>query len=139
MYHDSSYVVPSHDQARIITSIDRAREWWESCGSYWELLRAKLKRARVVPPADVPPDRITMNSRFALVHEGSQDFICYTLVYPEHESLLHGQLSVLSPIGQAVYGAKVGDRVYWGSRSGHEAAKVHKLHYQPEAAGDHHL
>jgi transcription elongation GreA/GreB family factor len=38
----------------------------------------------------------------------------------------------------ALYGARVGEEVCWMSTAGPEVATVHRLIYQPEAAGHHH-
>ena len=80
---------------------------------------------------------ITMNSRFALRDEHTGDTICYTLVYPEEEAPRDDKLSVLSPMGMVLYGAKVGEEVCWMSAAGPQVATVEKLLYQPESAGHH--
>jgi regulator of nucleoside diphosphate kinase len=78
-----------------------------------------------------------MDSRFAL-HDGrTGDTICYTLVYPEEEAQLNGKVSVISPMGMALYGARVGEEVVWMAPSSPQIATVKRLLYQPEAAGDH--
>ena len=86
-------------------------------------------------PSDVPRDVITMNSRFALAHPRDEVSICYTLVYPEEESPRQGKVSVLSSIGSALLGARVGEEVCWISSDGPEVAKVQRVLYQPEADG----
>jgi len=78
-----------------------------------------------------------MNSRFALRDERTGDSICYTLVYPEEDAPHDGKLSVLSPMGMVLYGAKVGEEVCWMSAAGPQVATVEKLLYQPESAGHH--
>jgi regulator of nucleoside diphosphate kinase len=80
-----------------------------------------------------------MNSRFAVMDLRSGETICYTLVYPEDASLERGKLCVLSPMGMALLGARVGDIAHWNGASGPGSAEVLRLLYQPEAAGDRHL
>ena len=47
-----------------------------------------------------------MNSRFALRDWRTEETIAYELVYPEDEAPPHGKVSVLSPMGMAVFGAR---------------------------------
>jgi regulator of nucleoside diphosphate kinase len=98
-----------------------------------------LDDAQAVPPAEVPHEVITMNSRFAVMDLKSGESISYTLVYPEDESLERGKLSVLSPMGMALLGARAGDIVHWNGDAGSGSAELLRLLYQPEAAGDHDL
>jgi regulator of nucleoside diphosphate kinase len=48
-------------------------------------------------------------------------------------------VSVLTPMGMALLGARVGREVCWIGNHGPEVATVEKLVYQPERDGDHHL
>ena len=128
-----------NDKEKVLAALDAARSSWLTYAPYLDFFRAELRRTRAVPPEQVPEDVITMNSRFALIrrHVGEDEgAITYTLVYPEDESPRRGKLSVLSPMGMAVFGSRVGDDVSWISASGPEAARIERLLYQPEAAGD---
>lgn len=87
----------------------------------------------------MPDDVITMNSRFAVWHGHSDETVCYTIVYPDEESAQCGKISVLSPMGQALLGARAGDQVFWISTDGPVTARVRRLNYQPEATGHHRL
>ena len=126
----------ANDRERLIPAVERARNSWVTYAPYLEQFRTELRRSRAVPPSDVPVDVITMNSRFALSHPQGEGSICYTLVYPEEESPQLGKVSVLSPMGAALLGARVGDEVCWISTDGPEVATVQRLLYQPEAAGN---
>ena len=132
-------VISAHDSERLNAEIERARSSWLTYAPYLDLFRSELRRAQVVPPAEVPEDAVTMNSRFAISDPRTGESICYTLVYPEHEARQQGKLSVLTPMGVALFGARVGDEVCWTSSDGPEAVTVQRLLYQPESAGDHRL
>jgi regulator of nucleoside diphosphate kinase len=132
-------VMSVHDNARLDAAIERARSSWLTYAPFLDFFRAELRRARVVPPAEVPEDVITMNSRFAVIDPDTGESISYTLVYPEQESRDGGKLSVLTPMGMALFGARVGDEVCWTSNDGPEVARVQRLLYQPEKAGHHDL
>lgn len=126
------------DRERLLQAVDRALNSWVTYAPYLEFFRRKLRRSQVVPTDEVPHDVITMNSRFALRDDLTGDTICYTLVYPEEEAPHVGKLSVLSPMGMALFGAKVGEGLCWMSATGAQVATVKKLLYQPEAVGHHH-
>jgi regulator of nucleoside diphosphate kinase len=126
-------IVSEWDHGRLVEAAGRARNSWITYAPYLDGLRAELGRANVVPPARVPEDVVTMNSRFLLRHEHSGQAQHITLVYPEYEDTPAGKVSVLSPMGQAILGARVGDEVCWLAPSGPEVATVVSLLYQPEA------
>ena len=132
-------IASMHDKAKVLAALDAARGSWLTYAPYLDFFRAELRRTRAVSPGEIPDDVITMNSRFAVTKRVAGDddaSIAYTLVYPEDEAPRHGKLSVLSPMGMAVFGARVGDDVSWISASGPEVARIQRLLYQPEAAGD---
>jgi regulator of nucleoside diphosphate kinase len=126
------------DRERLLQAVDRALSSWVTYAPYLDFFRRQLRRSRTVPAEEVPGDVITMNSRFAVCDDHTGETICYTLVYPEEEAPHDGKLSVLSPMGMVLYGAKVGEEVCWMSAAGPQVATVKKLLYQPEAAGHHH-
>ena len=132
-------VTSAADSAKLDAAVSHARQSWSSYAPYLEGFRAQLGRAKVVPPGEVPADVITMNSRFALADPDEGTAVCYTLVYPQEEARQQGRLSVLSPMGMAVLGARVGEEVAWMSSDGPRVATVRHLLYQPEAERDFHL
>jgi regulator of nucleoside diphosphate kinase len=123
------------DRSRLIKTLVREREAWHALTPQLDLFHRDLQHARAVPPAEVPADVITMNSRFALHHTGSDATICYTLAYPEAAAPQQGRISVLSSMGMALFGARVGEEVCWMSSEGPEVGTVRRILYQPEAAG----
>ena len=102
----------------------------------WELrlLENELKRARIVAPAEVPPDVITMNSRAELLGLESGERMEFTLVFPADENVSDGKISVLAPLGTAMLGYRAGDEFVWHVPHGLRRLKVTKLQFQPEAS-----
>jgi len=133
----STQMTSVNDRERLLEAVDRALSSWVTYAPYLDFFRRRLRRSRAVAAEKVPADVITMNSRFALQDEKTGESIWYTLVYPEDEAPHLGKLSVLSPMGMALYGAKVGDEVCWISAGGPQVAVVNRLFYQPESAGHH--
>lgn len=102
-------------------------------------LEAELKQARVVTPADVPPDVITMNSKARLRDLDTGEEMVFTVVFPGNASIEHDRISVVAPIGTAMLGHRVGDEFEWQVPAGLVRLRVEEVLYQPEAAGHYHL
>lgn len=106
---------------------------------YLEELDEELHRARVVAPASIPRDVITMNSRVRMRDLDSGAEMITQLVFPGDADLKQNKISVLAPIGTALIGYRVGDTVEWQAPAGVKRMKIEEILYQPEAAGDFHL
>ncbi|HUS37052.1 MAG TPA: nucleoside diphosphate kinase regulator [Verrucomicrobiae bacterium] len=102
-------------------------------------LRAELDQARVVPPADIPPDVITMNSTAQLRDLADDQLMTYTLVFPTQANADDGRISVLAPVGTAMLGHRVGDEFEWRVPAGPIRLRVESVLYQPERAGHFYL
>ena len=96
----------------------------------------ELNRALVVPPAEVPADVVTMNSRVRLTDLDSGKTHEYTLVYPQDANYAEGKISIIAPVGAAMIGYREGDEFEWQMPSGRRRFRVDAVLYQPEAAGD---
>lgn len=105
-----------------------------------EMLDAELSRARIVPPSEVPPNVVTMNSRLRYVNQATGTSRTVTLVYPAEANFDAGRVSILTPVGCALLGLAVGQTIDW-TLPNRQLRKfiVEELLYQPEAAGDFHL
>lgn len=102
-------------------------------------LEAELQRASIVAPHDVPGDVITMNSRVCLKDLDTEEEATYTLVFPNDADIDRNRISILAPIGTAMFGYRVGDTFEWPVPDGLRRLVVTRILYQPEAAGDHEL
>jgi regulator of nucleoside diphosphate kinase len=101
------------------------------------LLRAELDRAVVVEPEDLAPGVVTMNSqvRFSDEETGAESEV--HLVFPAHADPEKQRVSILAPIGSALLGLSVGDRIEWPVPDGRtRQLRVVELVRQPEAEGD---
>jgi regulator of nucleoside diphosphate kinase len=104
-----------------------------------EGLTKELMKSKVVKSADVPPNVVTMNSRVLLRHLERQKSEEYVLVFPRDADEKTSKISVLSPIGTAMIGCRVGHVFEVKTGDGAIGMMVEKILYQPEAAGDYHL
>ena len=74
-------------------------------------LKSELDRRVVVAPNRVPKAVVTMNSRVKVRDLATDDVETYTLVYPDAADIEQNRLSVLAPMGTALLGRFIGDRV----------------------------
>lgn len=100
-------------------------------------LEAELARAEIVPPQEVPPDVVTMNSTVKFRIESSSKEFFLTLVYPKDVDPKGGTISVLAPVGSALLGLTKGDEIEWPNPGGRVLrVRIEDVLYQPERAGD---
>ncbi len=95
-----------------------------------------VEAAKVVPSKRIPPDVVTMNTRVRYADLAAGNVKAVTLVYPEDADANHSQVSVLSPLGNALIAMKVGQTAMLRLPYGDEhRIRVAEILYQPEAEG----
>lgn len=99
------------------------------------LLEQHLGDAEVLPARRVGPDLVTMNSEVQVRDLDAHETITFRLVFPHAVHSGAGRVSVLAPLGMAVLGRKVGERVTWRTPGGLRRLRVDCVLYQPERAG----
>ncbi|HUP98654.1 MAG TPA: nucleoside diphosphate kinase regulator [Usitatibacter sp.] len=93
--------------------------------------------AEIVPGNSVPADVVTVNSTVSFRDRQSGAVHRVTVVYPAEFSVADRRISVLSPVGRALLGRRVGEWIALDMPDGSvREIQVLALHYQPEAAGD---
>jgi regulator of nucleoside diphosphate kinase len=135
MRTDALYVTED-DRQRLIAFIDEAR--WSGTHSAADLdrLRAEVEQRSTVPARDVPADVITLHTQVVLLDVGSGDSFACSLVLPHEADIAHYRISVLSPMGAAMLGRRVGEVFEWPAPAGVQRLKVAMLTFQPEAVGE---
>lgn len=78
-----------------------------------EQLEAELARAKVVSLESLPKDVVTMNSVVRFVDQATEKENEVRLVYPHEANIEEQKISILSPIGTALIGLKVGQSIQW--------------------------
>jgi regulator of nucleoside diphosphate kinase len=108
-------------------------------GGARDALLDELGRADMVEPWDMPPDVVTMNSRVRFSFDDAEEEVILTLSYPKDMKDSGEQLSVLTPVGTALLGLRVGDSIAWRRPDGGEfKVTVRGIEFQPERAGELH-
>lgn len=122
---------------RLLTELDFTRVSKLNRGQLPDDLVEDLNSADLVLSQEITPDVVTMNSQVELVFEGLTEPQKFTLCYPKDADSGSGFISVLSPVGAALLGRRVGDTASWQMPQGEErSARVTAILFQPEACGD---
>ena len=94
-----------------------------------------IENGVVVSPTRVSCNVVTVNSEISLRASFSSESVVITVVFPKLENLHQGKVSVLSALGRAVLGHRVGDEVEYTTPSGKRRITIDRILYQPEAMG----
>ena len=133
-------MITGFDYGRIMSMIDRMRSAFsKEQKENAEKLIMELKRAQKVDSSAIPRDCVTMNSSFEIREVDESETRTLTLVFPENANIEENRVSILSPVGTAVLGYRVGNVIHWKVPAGVKKFIITKMLYQPEAAGDYHL
>lgn len=93
----------------------------------------KLSAAKLVPPARLPADVVTIGSVVEYRDDLTGRAMRVRLVWPEHADISRGRVSVLTPVGVALLGLSAGSRFRWITRGGEERALT-VIQVTPEGA-----
>lgn len=102
-------------------------------------LESELRRASIVPPEQIPPYVVTMNTQVRLIDADTGEARVYTLVFPSDADLENGKLSILSELGVAILGYRVGDTIEWEFTEGRKRIRIGMICFQPEATRQYEL
>lgn len=127
--------ITTFDLERLSSLIDGVRATGPQKKAYLVQLEKELERAKVVNPEIIPGDVVTMNSVVRIRDLESGEETTYTLVFPADARIEENRISVLSAIGTALIGYRVGDTIEWKVPAGLRRLKVEGILYQPEASG----
>jgi regulator of nucleoside diphosphate kinase len=99
-------------------------------------LDQEVQRASIVKYTDVPPNLVTMNTRFRFLNTTDNQFGEITLVYPSVADEEKGWISVTTSLGMAFLGLKEHDEIDWNFPDGKtKTLRVLQILYQPESNG----
>jgi regulator of nucleoside diphosphate kinase len=129
-------VVTAVDMLRLQDMVRGLRSVGDPFRSHLRELTETLTLAAVVAATEVGRDVITMNSCVMAsdVETGRPER--FTLVYHGESGMFDSRLSVLTPMGVAALGARVGDVIEFPMRRGVRRLRIDEMLYQPEACGN---
>ena len=123
---------------RTLTELDHARLAKYADGLPASAIQSVLDNAELVAPSEIAGDVVTMRSRVQVVEPaGEHERRTLTLSYPSDADPATGCISVLSPVGTALLGLRVGQCAQWVAPGGApRSTRILALLFQPEASGD---
>ena len=109
-----------------LVMIDREADALFDLGLKWQrlhplsaaLLLDELDRAETVARNEIPGDVVTMRSRVVFVEQQTGERHSVQLVYPSEAARARQRVSILTPIGAALIGMRVGSAIDWPNRLG---------------------
>ncbi|MDX9730973.1 MAG: nucleoside diphosphate kinase regulator [Bdellovibrionales bacterium] len=78
----------------------------------------ELGRATIVPEEQLPKDVVAMGTKVRFIDLDSQKESEVTLVYPQDANIEANKVSVLAPVGSALIGLRVGQKIKWPMPNG---------------------
>lgn len=124
------------DHARLSTLLFRPRFATELPDGLAEAASELLDNALLVEATAIDGDVVTMRSAVELERPSLGSSTVH-LVYPDESDPRTGCISVLTPMGLALLGARLGhDVTWWGPDRREHRATLQRMVYQPEASGD---
>lgn len=78
-----------------------------------DLLEEELARARIVAEEERPADVVAMNSTVGFEDMDTGKTSVITLVYPAEADIDANKISILTPVGSALIGLRVGQIIHW--------------------------
>jgi regulator of nucleoside diphosphate kinase len=83
-----------------------------------EGLSEELERAHVVDKGQHPQQVVCMGCNVEFRNDTTGKIQNVTLVYPAQADISQGKISVLTPVGTALIGLRVGQSITWDTRTG---------------------
>lgn len=132
-------VLSSLDYARLQDLLVAANLFAASKPAIVDVLERELARAKILPPKEIPPYVVTMNTCVRLIDTTSGEEKKVSLVYPAEANAEEGKLSILSDLGVAILGFSVGDTIEWDFPEGVRRLRIDMIYFQPEACKNYDL
>lgn len=136
MNRNTPIVLTERDAAKLASALRHVSPPSSRTAGDVEALEALLDSSQIVPAAAVTPDVVTMNSRVTVEELADERSYTVTVVYPTEADPDRSRVSVLSPVGLALLGMRVGEEVTVDVPGrARRALCIRDIEFQPEAAG----
>ena len=129
-------VITEFDQRRLRGLVNVLRQRGNIDQAYLEDLEMEIERADVVSPDEISSSVVTMNSTVEVEDVATGQTSQVTIVFPGMAHADNRCISVVAPMGAALLGARVGQHVRWQTPTRAREARVLRILFQPEAAGN---
>lgn len=128
-------IITDYDYVRLGNLIGSIKKTKKEELSNLTLLCEEIARAERVNPKEIEPDFVTMNSIIEVVDLDNGKVMTIKLVYPNEADFRKGNISILSLLGSALLGYRVGSIIKFDAPLGEKKIRIKNIIYQPEANG----
>ena len=84
------------------------------------MLLEEIERAELHEPETLPADAVMLGSEVSFEDANTREMRTVQLVLPAHANISEGRISILTPMGAALYGLKTGDSIDWPDLEGNK-------------------
>jgi regulator of nucleoside diphosphate kinase len=84
------------------------------------MLLEEIERAELHEPQTLPDTAVTIGSQVDFIDERTHQLRTVELVLPALANIAEGRISILTPMGAALYGLTAGASIDWPDLDGHE-------------------
>jgi regulator of nucleoside diphosphate kinase len=84
------------------------------------MLLEEIERAELHDPNTIPADAVRIGSAISFIDERTGHTRNVQLVMPVDADIEQGRISILTPVGAALYGLRAGDAIDWPDLDGKE-------------------
>lgn len=84
------------------------------------MLLEEIERAELHEPGTMPADAVRLGSGISFLDERAGQVRNVHLVLPVDANIAEGRISILTPVGAALYGLRAGDAIDWPDIDGNE-------------------
>jgi regulator of nucleoside diphosphate kinase len=95
-------------------------------------LTYEIARATVLPESKMPSDVVRLGARVKVKDVDSNREMQFSIVLPQFADVKQQKISVLTPMGSALIGLSVGDRIAWKMPAGIRNLEVLEAIFEPE-------
>ena len=96
------------------------------------MLLEEIERAELHEADTMPADAVMLGSEVSFVDERSKRMRTVKLVLPLDANIAEGRISIMTPMGAALYGLRAGDAIDWPDNDGNARRITIKRVSQPE-------
>lgn len=128
-------IITDYDYLRLGNLIGSIKKIKNDEISNLTFLCKEIARAERINPKEIEPDFVTMNSLIEVVDLDNRKVMTLKLVYPKDADFRNGNISILSLLGSALLGYRVGSIIKFEAPLGERKIRIKSIIYQPEANG----
>ncbi len=123
-------VARAHGDLSENAEYDAAKEAQAQLDSRMKEIEDHLARAQVIDPQDLSGDRVVFGATVFITDFTRDKDLSYQLVGEDEADLSKGRISIMSPLGRALVGKKIGDFFVFNSPAGERELEIKEIKFK---------